>query len=180
MSPTKIVIPKKKQPKEWNVAWKNPFVIGWVGILVLVVTVNFFMVAMAIVTAPSLTVGDFYAKGNKMGEIIAKRRYMDELGWQMDLPITTIEQNKSQNLTLTITDKYNVPFYVDSAVLYFFRPSGKQHDGELNFTRTYQVGVYTAEINLPLKGKYDLIMEVVKDGKVFNSGRSIMVKEESY
>jgi hypothetical protein len=32
-------------------------------------------------------------------------------------------------------------------------------------------------INLPLKGKYDLVMEITKGDEVFNLGRSIMVQD---
>jgi len=35
---------KQQDTRDWSVAWKNPFVVGWIVILVVVVTVNFFMV----------------------------------------------------------------------------------------------------------------------------------------
>ncbi|WP_232023459.1 FixH family protein [Thiomicrorhabdus aquaedulcis] len=49
----------KKDMRDWSVAWKNPFIIGWAVILTVVLTVNFFMVSMAIVTNPGLVIDDF-------------------------------------------------------------------------------------------------------------------------
>jgi nitrogen fixation protein FixH len=46
--------------KDWSQPLKNPFVIGWLVMLVLVLSVNLFMVNMAIVTNPGLVKNDLY------------------------------------------------------------------------------------------------------------------------
>jgi nitrogen fixation protein FixH len=168
----------KKAIGDWSVAWKNPFVLSWIGILLLVIAVNFFMVSMAIVTAPGLTVPDFYEKGKNMGEILARRKRMEEMGWQMKLDMSGLVQGKDKVLILNVLDKNNVPFDVDTAILYFYRPSQKNNDGEVVFKPNNKIGEYKSEINLPLKGKYDLVMEVTKGEEVFNLGQTIMVYEK--
>lgn len=167
-----------EKKRDWSVAWKNPFVLMWFGILVVVVTVNFFMVSMAIVTAPGLTIPDYYEKGKDMGKIIALREHMKELGWQMDIDLPLVTQNKDQSVKVTVRDKSGRAMNVDTAVLYYYRPSDKNYDGELKLTHGTDTGVYTGTLNLPLKGKYDLVMEVTKGKEVFNLGRSIMVQEK--
>ncbi len=167
----------KKDTRDWSVAWKNPFVIGWFAILIIVLSVNFFMVSMAIVTAPGLTVPDFYEKGKNMAQIIARRKHMEELGWQFDIDLPILKEGKDQEVTVTVLDKDNNAFDVDTAVLYYYRPSNKKYDGELALQSSGQTGEYKGVINLPLKGKYDLVMEITKGNEVFNLGRSIMVQD---
>ncbi|MGC9387086.1 MAG: FixH family protein [Hydrogenovibrio sp.] len=163
--------------RDWSVAWKNPFVIGWFTILIIVLTVNFFMVSMAIVTAPGLTVPDFYEKGKNMGAIIAKRNHMEELGWQFDIDLPILQATQDKKVTVKVLDSEDRAFDVDTAILYYYRPSNKDYDGELVLQPTGETGEYSGTINLPLKGKYDLIMEITKGEEVFNLGRSIMVQD---
>lgn len=169
----------KKEKRDWSIAWKNPFVIGWFLILVVVLTVNFFMVSMAIVTAPGLTIPDFYEKGKNMGAIIAKRKHMEDLGWQFNIDLPLLKAGKNQVVTVKVLDEKGQAFDVDTAVLYYYRPSNKKYDGELLLQSTGKTGIYKATVNLPLKGKYDLVMEVTKGKEVFNLGRSIMVQGDS-
>lgn len=167
----------EKKQADWSKPWKNPLVIFWFAILTIVLAVNFFMVSMAIVTSPGLTIEDFYAKGKNMNDIIAKRKRMEELGWQFDIDMPDLIAGKEHPITVRVLDKDNQPFDVDSAIFYYYRPSNKDYDGQLELKSTGDVGTYQNQINLPLKGKYDVIMEVVKGEEVFNFGRSIMVQE---
>lgn len=169
---------EKKDTRDWSVAWKNPFIIAWFVILTIVLAVNFFMVSMAIVTAPGLTVEDYYEKGKNINEVLARRKEMEELGWQLNIDLPILTQNKVNKVTVTIMDKQGKHFDVDSAVFYYYRPSSKDYDGELVLDATSETGVYQNEIKLPLKGKYDLVVEVVKGDQVFNVGRSIMVQAD--
>ncbi|WP_173289946.1 FixH family protein [Thiosulfativibrio zosterae] len=167
---------EKIDTRNWSVAWKNPFVIGWFVILTVVLAVNFFMVSMAIVTAPGLTVEDFYAKGKNINEIIAARKHMENLGWEMKVDLPILVQNKEQAVTVTVLDDKKQPLVVDSAEFYYYRPSNKDYDGQVTLVATSQPGVYTANLNLPLMGKYDFIVEIFAKGEKFNIGRSIMVQ----
>lgn len=168
---------EQKKPKDWSVAWKNPFVVGWVLILVLVVTVNFFMVSMAIVTNPGLTVPDFYEKGKNMAAIVAKREKMYEMGWQVDLAMPKLIMGKTYSLELFIKDKNNQPFDVDKATLFYYRIS-KKDDGNVEFTSSGTVGAYQSEISMPLKGKYELVLEVLKGEDKFLVSRVVFVEDK--
>ncbi len=168
---------KKVDGRDWSVAWKNPFVIGWFALLVIVLSVNFFMVSMAIVTFPGLTIEDYYEKGKDMGKIIAQRQKMEQMAWQIDINLPVLTQNKPQHYTILVKDKTGKPFNVDSAVLYYYRPSNKQYDGESALKPTGRVGEYEGDINLPLKGKYDFVLELKRGEELFQVGRTMMVQE---
>lgn len=167
----------KQDTRDWSVAWKNPFVVGWFVILTIVLAVNFFMVSMAIVTNPGLVIEDFYEKGKNMDAVLANRKRMEQLGWQLDVDLPILNEGKAQTVTLTVLDKNDQAFDVDSAVLYYYRPSDKALDGEIALQPTGKPGLYSTEFALPLKGKWDLVMEVHLGDDHFNVGRSIMVQD---
>ena len=167
----------KKDQRDWSVAWKNPFVIGWFAILTIVVGVNFFMVSMAIVTNPGLVIDDFYEKGKNMDKVLAERKRMEEMGWQLKVDLPVLSEGKPDTVKLMVLDKENRPLNVDSAILYYYRPSDRKMDGEQALVATGTEGQYQAELVLNTKGKWDVIMEVRQGELMYNMGRSIMVQD---
>lgn len=167
----------KPDTRDWSIAWKNPFVIAWIVILVIVVSVNFFMVSMAIVTNPGLVVDDFYEQGKRMDVILAEQKRMEQIGWELNVDMPILSEGKADTVKLNITDKENNPIDVETAVLYFYRPSDRNLDGKIEMLKSDAVGQYHQEFSLPLKGKWDLIMEVTKGDIKINIGRSIMVQD---
>lgn len=167
----------KKDARDWSVAWKNPFVISWFVILTVVVSVNFFMVSMAIVTNPGLVVEDFYEKGKNMSESLAHQKRMDEMGWQFQVDMPILKEGKTDIVTLKVLDKEGQALPIDTAVLYYYRPSDKKLDGEQVLSPTGSVGEFSSQFTLNTKGKWDLLIEV-KQGDLTNRiGRSIMVQD---
>jgi len=167
---------EKKTDKDWSVPWKNPFVVGWFIILIVVLAVNFFMVSMAIVTSPGLTIPDYYEKGKDMGRILAQRKRMEELGWQLNVDMPKLEQLKESPFVVEVTDKDGKRFDVKTAVLYYYRPSDLKYDGQVELVSAGETGLYRGDIRLPLKGKYDMVIEITTEDEVFNVGKNIMVK----
>ncbi|MBN2647699.1 MAG: FixH family protein [Thiotrichales bacterium] len=167
----------KKETRDWSNVWKNPFVIAWFVILSVVLAVNFFMVSMAIVTSPGLVVEDFYEQGKNMDKILAAQKKMEKLGWQLEIDLPILSEGKSQTVTLKVKDKSGSPLPMDQAILYYYRPSDRKLDGQVALSATAEQGVYQAQLSLPLKGKWDLVMEVNQGEQVYNVGRSIMVQD---
>jgi nitrogen fixation protein FixH len=120
----------KQDKRDWSNVWKNPFVLAWLAILTIVLAVNFFMVSMAVVTNPGLVIDDFYEKGKNMDAILAERKRMEQLGWQLEIDFPELAEGKSELITLRVLDKDNQAMDVDSAVLYYYRPSDRNLDGE--------------------------------------------------
>ena len=167
----------KKDTRDWSVAWKNPLVIFWVAIILVVLMVNFFMVSMAIVTNPGLVIDDFYERGKNHASVLAERQKMEQLGWQLKVDMPDLIEAKSDRIALEVLDKENLHFNVDSATLYYYRPSDRNLDGSLVLDQLDKTGYYAADLNLPLKGKWDFIIEVVKGDKKYSIGQSFMVKD---
>ena len=167
----------KKDTRDWSVAWKNPFVVAWFTILLIVLSVNFFMVSMAIVTNPGLVIDDFYEKGKNMDAILAERKQMEELGWELKIDLPVLSEGKAEKVSLQVLDKEGRAFDVDSAILYYYRPSSKALDGEQVLVNNGVTGYYETEFALNVKGKWDIIVEINKGDLRYNVGRSIMVKD---
>lgn len=167
----------KQDTRDWSVAWKNPFVIVWFVILVIVLSVNFFMVSMAIVTNPGLVVEDYYEQGKRMDVVLAQQQRMEKIGWQLNIDVPILSEGKPDLVKLHVVDKDNKPIDVETAILYYYRPSDKNLDGQVTLDKTDNAGEYTKEFSLPKKGKWDLIMEVTKGDIRINMGRSIMVQD---
>ena len=163
--------------KNWNIAWKNPFVIAWFSILIVVVTVNFFMVSMAIVTNPGLVIDDFYEKGKNMSQSLANQKRMDEMGWEFQVDMPILKEGKTDVVTLKVLDKEGQALPLDTAVLYYYRPSDKKLDGEQVLSPTGSIGEFTSEFSLNTKGKWDLLIEVKQGDLINRIGRSIMVQD---
>lgn len=171
------MINQKKDTRDWSVAWKNPIIIIWFVILTTVLLVNFFMVGMAYTTNPGLVIEDFYERGKNQAEITAKRKEAEKLGWNLSIDMEVLTENQGSDFFLKLTDKDNQAFDVDSAVLYYYRPSDKNLDGSVELTSLAETGLYQAEFTLPLKGKWDLMVEVIKGDAKYSIGRSIMVQD---
>jgi nitrogen fixation protein FixH len=168
---------EKIDTRDWSVPWKNPLVIFWFGIILTVLMVNFFMVSMAITTAPGLVVDDYYERGKNHAAIMAKRQEMEKLGWQLGIDMPILSEGKAETITLEIKDKDNRAFSVDSAILYYYRPSDRNLDGSIELQHLGSPGMYSAEFMLPVKGKWDFILEVVQGDLKYSVGRSIMVQD---
>ncbi|MCF6346122.1 MAG: FixH family protein [Thiomicrorhabdus sp.] len=168
---------KTTDKRDWSVPWKNPIVIIWFTILIVVLTVNFFMVSMAITTAPGLVIDDFYEKGKNMDKTLAAQKKMEEMGWQLEVDLPDLSEGKTAKISLMVLDKQGKPLSIDTAVLYYYRPSDRLLDGEQPLTPTGVLGEFEADFTLNTKGKWDLIMEVTQGDLVYNIGRSIMVKD---
>ncbi|SFR55231.1 FixH family protein [Thiomicrospira sp. ALE5] len=170
---------QKIDKRDWSKPWKNPIVLMWFGVLLAVLMTNFFMVGMAISTAPGLVIDNAYERGQNHAAIMAHRQKMEQMGWQLQVDMPVLTAGKRERVTLNILDRDNQHFDVDSATLYFYRPSDRNLDGEMVFQSSGALGQYQMDFELPVKGKWDLIVEVVKGENHYSIGRSIMVQRAS-
>ncbi|MCW8957281.1 MAG: FixH family protein, partial [Gammaproteobacteria bacterium] len=63
-------------------AWRNPWVLGWIALVVIVLVVNIAMISLAFITNPGLVTEDYYEKGIDHEENFNKRMAArSALGW---------------------------------------------------------------------------------------------------
>ena len=157
-------------------ALRNPWVIGWIFGILLVLGVNAGFIVTAIVTNPGLVDKNYYEKGrNQEQNFIHQQEMRERLGWRMKLePVSQPVIHQPVRYTFNIVDKRGVAIDGDSAMLHAYRPS----DAHADFDTPMQEiapGVYSAEITFPLKGIWDLSATLVKGTDSLKVTRRISV-----
>ena len=87
-------------------AWRSPWVVAWVAILVVFVVISGVRIFLAIDTNPGLVVEDYYERGQDYEENRLKRQARDP-GWRMEIeaPAFQFERVRSVNYLRSAIDQ---------------------------------------------------------------------------
>ena len=138
-------------------AWRNPWVIGWVSLVAIVLAVNIFMISLAFITSPGLVVEDYYEQGRDYEQKInQKLAAWSALGWtiQTNFPEKPVMQ-QPESYRVTLVDKQGLPLSKANVRLKAYRPSDADADFSQIMTEIYP-GIYETRINFQLKGAWEL------------------------
>jgi nitrogen fixation protein FixH len=142
-------------------AMRNPWVLGWLGLLITVVGVNIAFIVTAFKTNPGLVEESYYEKGRDVEKNFQKKlEARNRLGW--DIRLQTPEEiilGKPTFYTVNIVDRVGMPLQDATVTLQAYRPSDASADS-LTTMKNIATGVYQARIALPLKGIWDLKVKV--------------------
>ncbi len=155
-------------------AWKSPWIIGWVSLVVVVLIVNIIFVTLGFSTNPGLVVDNFYDRGQDYEKTWASRQERDP-GWvmQADVPQDLVVGEPSV-LRFFLVDKAGQPADIDNAHFYAYRPSDAKRDFDLPMIEEGP-GRYRVDVNFPLMGIWDTLVAVRQGEEEFNLGRRISV-----
>ena len=157
-------------------AWRNPWVIGWIALVIVVLLVNIVMISIAFISSPGLVNEDFYDRGRNYEKTLNSRiTARDALGWQVstDFP-TSPRVNKLEKYRFNIVDKNSVPISNAETTLAFYRPSDAEADFALAMHEIVP-GIYSADVIFTLKGQWELIITVKRDEDNYTFSRRINV-----
>ncbi len=171
---------QKKRPRisqHNKEAFRNPWVLGWIGAIVFVFLVNLGFIITAIVTNPGLVDKNYYERGRDLErEFITVRKTRERLGWQMTLnAVHKPVINEPARYTFKVVDREGRPVIGDRAELRAYRPSDADSDFRTEM-RQIAPGVYSAELVFPLKGIWDLTAVLHKGGDALEITRRISVR----
>ncbi len=153
-------------------ALKNPWVLGWLALVAVVLIVNIGFITLAFTTSPGLVDKDYYIKSQDFEENLMKyRNARAALGWtyQADFPQSPV-LNQREMYRLTLVDKAGLPLTAASVTVNAYRPS----DAAADFTATLSevgAGIYEGYVSFPLKGIWDLTVTVVREDDTFDFTR---------
>ncbi len=171
--------PKRRSPisQHNKEAFRNPWVLGWIGAIVVVLLVNVGFIVTAIVTNPGLVDKDYYRKGRDLEqEFVERRRTRERLGWRMELTaVRKPHVDQPARYTFHVVDKGGVPVDGDRAVISAYRPSDASSDFRTEMQRIAP-GTYSAELTFPLKGIWDLTATLHKGPDSLKITRRISVQ----
>jgi nitrogen fixation protein FixH len=144
-------------------AWKSPWVIAWVGILVAFVLVSGFRVYLAVQTNPGLVDENYYERGQDYEQNRLKKLARNP-GWKMKLSEPQkIDIDKPGRFDFQVTDKAGAPVTPDSVTFYAYRSADAKRDFSLPM-EAIGPGRYSAEVSFPLLGAWDILISV-KNGE---------------
>ena len=142
-------------------AMSNPWVLGWLGLLVGVVLVNVIFIVTAFKTNPGLVDDEYYEKGRDVEKNFQKRlEARNRLDWNIGLQTPDeVFAGTDSNYTVNIVDKVGMPVRDAEVTLHAYRPSDASADIKTAM-EPLAGGVYQARLNLPLKGVWDIMVMV--------------------
>jgi len=160
-------------------AWRNPWVIGWVSLVAVVLIVNATMISIAFITSPGLVDENYYEKGQDYEKNITKRRAeRNALAWSYttDFPSNPII-NKDSHYSFNLVDKYGVALIDANVSFSAYRPSDVNADFKIKMIETVS-GRYEANINFPLKGlwQYTITIQGHEDTFSFTRRTSVLAQ----
>ena len=155
-------------------AWKSPWVIGWVASIFVVLSVNMFMVYLAVETNPGLVVEDYYERGQDYERNLFAKRARDP-GWHMTVNLPgKLMAGSDVPVHFSVLDKAGVPVEPDSVTFYAYRPSDASRDFSVPMDLAAK-GMYSAKARFDLKGAWDILVSVKSGEDEYQEGRRIDV-----
>lgn len=173
---TEITAPNKKISQKNPYAWRNPWVLGWLALVAVVLLVNITMITIAFVTNPGLVTEDYYEKGQNYEKNIAKiHAARKALGWTYatNYPTNPV-MDKPSHYSFNIVDKKGLPLSDASVIFYAYRPSDVNSDFYVDMIETVS-GRYEANINYPLKGLWEITTTIKNNNDSYHFTRRTSV-----
>lgn len=142
-------------------AMRNPWVLGWMTLVLVVLGVNTLFITTAVMTSPGLVDKDYYEKGRDQEEnLLKKRAARSALGWQYSFQVPEqISLHGDSVVRFSVVDRAGLPLKDAAITVTAYRPS----DAGADFSASMQeniAGMYEARMQFPLKGIWDLILKV--------------------
>ncbi len=149
-------------------AWKSPWVIAWLALLLIFVGVSGFRIYLAIETNPGLVDKDYYERGRDYAQNRLKKMARDP-GWKLSIDAPRFVDVASPSVwTFSVTDKEGSPVTPDGVTLYAYRPSDAKQDFSLPM-QEIGPGQYRAEVSFPIKGAWDILVSVKNGEDEYNA-----------
>jgi nitrogen fixation protein FixH len=159
-------------------AMRNPWVLGWLGLLITVVVVNVIFIVTAFRTNPGLVDQDYYEKGRYHDNNYQKKlETRNRLGWRVAMQTPEqITLGNPGNFSVTVNDRVGQPLKGATVALHAYRPSDSTADIKTELEPVENAdGVFQSKIALPLKGIWDINITVSQGEESLENSRRINV-----
>ena len=158
-------------------ALRNPWVLGWLGLLAFVVLVNVVFITVSFKTSPGLVDPDYYEKGRDHEQNMQKKMAARAaLGWNTSFRFGADPvMGQESLLVVTAKDRDNQPIERANVEIRAYRPSDSAADFQVATTEAGD-GQYHAFLNFPLKGIWELDFVVSKGEDRLSSNHRLIVR----
>ncbi len=143
-------------------ALRNPWVLAWLGLIVVVLVVNITMVTLAFMTSPGLVRSDYYDSGRAVEENFASlREEAAGLTMSIDTP-ADLTAGVTTTIRFYVVDRAGQPVTGERVTYYAYRPSDAERDFSLPMVEE-DVGRYAVTLHFPLAGLWDTLVSMQTD-----------------
>ncbi|MDH3974297.1 MAG: FixH family protein [Deltaproteobacteria bacterium] len=168
------------EEKEWpekKSAFKSPWVLGWIAMVIVIITANMTMVVIASKTSSGLVVEDYYEKGKNYQKSIEKLAREKALGWKASLVVPgNAAVNSLSTFVLNAKDSTGAPLLAEEVTIHAFRPSDAEADFQIPMT-SEGGGDYSGKITFLLPGHWDIVVSLKRGNDEFEVVERIFVKK---
>jgi nitrogen fixation protein FixH len=163
-------------PSAHQSAWKSPWVLGWIGLIVVVLGVNITMVVLAITTNPGLIRADYYERGRDVEQTIVSRLASGP-NWttQIDTP-ADVRAGEPTTIRFSLVDAVGQPVTLDEVLYFAYRPSDVHRDFSAPMLEGGP-GRYEVELVFPLGGIWDTVVSMRHGGDEHTVAQRISVAQ---
>ncbi len=155
-------------------AWRNPWVIAWMAIIVVFLVVNALFVIVAVVSSPGLVVENYYEKGRMYEKnalkILAAEKAMQ---WEMHFEVPKeLKVGRPEVFRFSVVDTRGLPIQSAKVNVTAYRPS----DAKADFVTLFEEiapGLYQADIKFSLPGIWDVNLHITHGEKNYRLTRRI-------
>ena len=156
-------------------ALRNPWVLGWLALVAVVLGVNIYMISMAFITSPGLVSKNYYEQGRDYERTVQSRSAARAaLGWDVALEVSGVHMGKPAAFRIVAKDKDNRPLAESQVKLFAYRPSDVNADFSTVLAEKVP-GEYVGDVVFPLKGAWDLVVEVKQGEDIYQVPRRLAV-----
>lgn len=159
-------------------ALRNPWVLGWIGFVMIVLAVNVGLILLARSSNPGLVDKNYYDHGRDFERNSLKNSSAREsLGWDARLETPDhIVMAQPASLRFTVMDNRGLPLSGAEITVTAYRPADAAADFQVAM-HPVASGRYQTDIIFPLKGTWDLIVKVKRGADGYDLTRRISVHQ---
>ncbi len=140
---------------------KSPTMIIGITLFLILVAGTIYRINTALETHPGLVVEDAYASGESYGDTLEAKKQLAAQGYKLGLILPKVVTHQVEQTYRVRSTQHGKGVDGAQAIAYFYRPLEQVHD----FSQPMQAqgnGKYETSVNLPLKGRWDVVVEVTK------------------
>lgn len=141
------------------------------GLFLLVLAANGTMITIAVSTFTGLETTNAYEKGLAYNKRLAAAAGQESLGWEAALDVTP-KGGQRVAVALVLTDRLGHPINSTEVEATFLRPVQEGHDMAVRLDDQGH-GRYTADIDLPLPGQWDIQLTATARDKTYRLAQRI-------
>lgn len=159
--------------------WRNPWSLSLIALISVVLLVNITFITLAFVTSPGLVTEDYYEEGRAFEKNVTRRiAARSQLGWSYntDFPQNPL-LNRAETYRVNLVDKTGMPLNDATVLLKAYRPSDASADFDVTMAETIP-GVYEASIAYPLKGIWEVTIDIRRGEDLYDFTRRASVVTE--